>query len=646
MRSTAQTCGGNNSTTARREHRYVYPDTCPTRIACSCMRPCQTLEQRISQIRTTLTTLALTRTGAQSELTDLVRTRTELECTIADLRLAADRAGGRREELQAELDTTKTAIAAREADLGTLLPEWEAQRTLETEEKRRLDDARARLDALFAKRGRLNRFRTRAERDQFLRGEIASIDAYHASQTAALESLRSTLQETRQALEDIRVRSDNDANRIEDGRQRAKEIAEQLAALKEQHVELTEKRKSLWREETKLDSLVTHAADELRTAERNLASMMDKVSDAFCIEGRLSRWGRILGAVCVPLTESLNGTTWTACMVPCTDSSRSQMRSTTSQLNSPLVTGKRRPSLPNSLTPHCWNSLFHVVTDTDDTAKRLLDIMNREKTGRLTFMPLNRLRPGVPSYPDAQDAIPLIQKLRFNDRDVKAFQQVFGKTCVCRDLTIAAAYVKSHGINTITLDGDKVDRKGALTGGYHDVRRSRIEAIKAVTSWKSKHSADDKRLQEVKRTIVTTEQEITRITGKIQVLSNQQMQARQARDTVAEEMTSLSRERERLTERVAKLEGDIVDLETEISNLDARSESLRTELASPLARGLTGEEEQLIEAFGREIEQRQKQLLELGKKKNEVRASCVDYLDDTDRMFSFAARQSQERSRD
>lgn len=159
---------------------------------------------------------------------------------------------------------------------------------LETEEKRRLDEARARLDALFAKRGRLNRFRTRAERDQYLRGEIASIDAYRTSQTAALEGLRVTLQDTQQALEDIRTRSDDDANRIEEGRRRAREIAEQLLALKEQHGDLTEKRKNLWREETKLDSLVTHAADELRTAERNLASMMDKVSAAICIGERLS----------------------------------------------------------------------------------------------------------------------------------------------------------------------------------------------------------------------------------------------------------------------------------------------------------------------------------------------------------------------
>ena len=65
----------------------------------------------------------------------------------------------------------------------------------------------------------------------------------------------------------------------------------------------------------------------------------------------------------------------------------------------------------------------------------------REKNGRVTFMPLNRLHPKNPPTPNAQDAIPLIDKLRFDPMHLKAFQQVFGKTCVCRDLTIAAAYV-------------------------------------------------------------------------------------------------------------------------------------------------------------------------------------------------------------
>jgi hypothetical protein len=46
----------------------------------------------------------------------------------------------------------------------------------------------------------------------------------------------------------------------------------------EQRGEWVEQRKDLWREDAKLDSTRTHAADELRSAERNLASMVDKVN--------------------------------------------------------------------------------------------------------------------------------------------------------------------------------------------------------------------------------------------------------------------------------------------------------------------------------------------------------------------------------
>ena len=244
--------------------------------------------------------------------------------------------------------------------------------------------------------------------------------------------------------------------------------------------------------------------------------------------------------------------------------------------------------------------------------------MMREKNGRVTFMPLNRLKPKVPPTPNAQDAIPLMDKLRFDPKHLKAFQQVFGKTCVCRDLTIAAAYVKSHQINTITLDGDKVDRKGALTGGYHDVRRSRIEAIRNIATWRAKWAESDARLREVKQTIATLEQQITRLAGDVQVHTARQSQARAVRESVAEEVAVLLRERERQTARIARLEGEVDELRSELSGLDAKIAGFRAELQSPMAQNLTSEEEDLIETLGREVEQRQKTLLELGKDKNEV----------------------------
>src|SRR6266545_721982 len=187
-----------------------------------------------------------------------------------------------------------------------------------------------------------------------------------------------------------------------------------------------------------------------------------------------------------------------------------------------LTAGNRSSTCSNYLSVAHWIfSLFHVVVDTDETASKVLDAMLKEKSGRVTFMPLNRLKPKNAVMPNSDDVEPLIQKIRYDPKYEKAFQQVFGKTCVCRELTMAAAYVKSHGINTITLDGDKVDRKGALTGGYHDIRRSRIEAIKSATTCRTKYDGSKARSQEVKASTATLEHDIMQIGGKITISTGQ-----------------------------------------------------------------------------------------------------------------------------
>ena len=269
------------------------------------------------------------------------------------------------------------------------------------------------------------------------------------------------------------------------------------------------------------------------------------------------------------------------------------------------------------------------MVDTDDTASKVLEVMLKEKTGRVTFMPLNRLKPKNPPTLNAQDAEPLIDKLNFDPKYEKAFQQVFGKTCVCRDLTIAASYVKSHGINTITLDGDKVDRKGALTGGYHDVRRSRIEGIKSVTSWRAKLETESKRSQEVKASIMKLEQEITQMNGRIMHLTAQQNQIRDSRERLMDEGNAMTKAKDRTVEQILKLEADVEDLETELSGLEAKIAGYSAELTTPLTNGLTRDEEQLIASLGKVVERRRKEMAELSKKKNQVRWS----LNDSGRQF-------------
>ena len=180
--------------------------------------------------------------------------------------------------MQEELTAVETQIVEKEQAFAELSPEWDRVRGLESEERRQLDAARARLEALYAKRGRLDKFRTKAERDRYLRAEIAGMEAFRRTQSAALGGLQGELESARNSLKEISENIDATQTRVEDGRNRVRELGEKIAKLKDEQAEKSEQRKELWREDTKLESLVTHAADELRSAERTLASMMDKVS--------------------------------------------------------------------------------------------------------------------------------------------------------------------------------------------------------------------------------------------------------------------------------------------------------------------------------------------------------------------------------
>jgi len=255
-------------------------------------------------------------------LTDLVRSRTELECVVEDLRAANQNAGGRREDYEAELEQIEERVAEKEAALEELIPEWEEQKTRESIEKRRLDEASAKLNALFGKQGRASKFRTKAERDAFLRHEITSVSAYKASQESALEATRAELTTSRHSLEEIDRLTGGVQEKIEDGRRKVKEITENITALKEKQAEFTEKRKDLWREDTKLDSLVSRAADELKTAERLLAGMMDKVFYILFLFSVLTLCTRILAKASKPWIALLSDITSLESTVLCIVSSK------------------------------------------------------------------------------------------------------------------------------------------------------------------------------------------------------------------------------------------------------------------------------------------------------------------------------------
>lgn len=111
-----------------------------------------------------------------------------------------------------------------------------------------------------------------------------------------------------------------------------------------------------------------------------------------------------------------------------------------------------------------------IVVDSDETAKFCIDYLKREKIGRATFLPLNKIK--ATSFRETEllksrNVLGVVSSLiKFDSKFATIMEFVFGNTLAVETLDTA----RSIGIGKarmVTLDGDLVERSGAMIGGYY-----------------------------------------------------------------------------------------------------------------------------------------------------------------------------------
>lgn len=264
------------------------------------------------------------------------------------------------------------------------------------------------------------------------------------------------------------------------------------------------------------------------------------------------------------------------------------------------------------------NSLFHYVVDNDETASKVLEILQRERSGRITFMPLNRLKHKSVNVPKANDVIPIIEKINFDPMYIKAFEHVFGKTVICPNLTVAAQYARSHAVDAITMEGDRSDKKGALTGGYHDPRQSRLEAVKTVTKWRTEHESQLARSSEIKRSLDQKDQEITRALSNLhkleQTRQRQESSYGQLRQEIQSKAGTLQNKRDTLEAKSRAM----ANIEANAKALSDQQNALEAEMNSEFKKSLTQDEETQLENLSLTVQDLRRQYSEISSIRSEL----------------------------
>ncbi|KAM6477891.1 RecF/RecN/SMC [Trichoderma sp. SZMC 28011] len=535
------------------------------------------IDAEIHKLQRELELLQIDRRQQEEDRRDNAKLLAKIELKVKNLREGQSALEQAREQHASELASVQSEIKTKEKELAQLLPEYTRTKNEEDEVRRQLDTVEASRSRLFAKQSRGSRFKNRAERDAWLKQEIEELSLTISTQKANKLDADEEVTRTQKAIEQGEREVAELRSRLANWSGDRGEVVDQAAQARATLDRLNDERKLIRREDDKLNSVISNARQEKEHAERELAHAVDgATARGLATIRRLKQEQDIPGAY---------GTL--ADLLEVSDAYRLPVEQ---------IAGA---------------SLFHYVVDNADTATYLADTMYKQHGGRVTFMPLAQLRPRKVNYPNSNDAVPLLSKINYDAQFEKAFQQVFGKTVVCPNLAVAAQYARSHGVDGITAEGDTTNKRGAMTGGYIDPRKSRLEAVQAANKWREEYDGLIEQSRNIRRQIELKDQEITGAMSEVQKLEQRLRQAEDGFEPLKHELRNRSshieNERSRLDGAIRRRDA----VEKNMSGFLQEVAAHESELGTDFKKTLTTAEERELEGSSRTVQQLQKQWNEI-----------------------------------
>lgn len=224
--------------------------------------------------------------------------------------------------------------------------------------------------------------------------------------------------------------------------------------------------------------------------------------------------------------------------------------------------------------------LNDVIVDNDETAKKCIDFLKRERIGRATFLPLNKIRPAAFENKEmlkSKGVVGIASKLVDFDRKFSpAIEFVLGNTLVVEDLETA----RKLGIGKarmVTLDGDVAERSGAMVGGYYfrvaravktvSAEIEEYERLKAKLGEEIKIFEKELRDLEAKLKEYSESEETRELIDlqKLRIDTQQELDAlRQKRKLAYDQRLAVQTELNKLSVQKAKIEAEMETVKVEI----------------------------------------------------------------------------------
>lgn len=503
---------------------------------------------------------------------DHIKDKTKLELDIKDVEDAVREFRSSRSSHDSEIQELDRKIEGKQQRLDALLPEYNQLKEREEEYSRSLRQNEQHREELFSKQGRNVQFRSREARDEWISSELGSLAASISTKESQIHGLREVVERSGndlQKMEDeIQERSDNLQQRMRD----IDEANRGQCTLRKDRDDSTNTRKELWREEAEIEETIQTLTEDLNKSERFLRSSVSKTIHNGIESVKTIVHEQKIEGFYGPLLE----------IFTCD------------------------PKYYTAVEVTAGNKLFHMVVDSDKTATELLRIMNRRKMpGSATFMPLNKMNARKTSHPDASECVSMLKKLNYDALFEKAMLTVFGKTLICKNIDVASQYSKAANLDCVTMEGDQVSRRGALTGGYYDTRKSRLDCQQSIFKIREEISESKRKQQEKRGELERVDGVITGVLGEIQKLETKQIDLKETYERQKVDVKTKQKEQQNKGESLKQKKHLLSKKQSDLDAMNVSQRSLSSELGTELLADLNEEDQRDVDRLNEETRELQ-----------------------------------------
>ncbi|KAI6228153.1 Structural maintenance of chromosomes protein [Aphelenchoides besseyi] len=531
-----------------------------------------------------------------NEKTDLMERMKSVELTLSDLNVEVITERSSRTDIESDLNKLKDQIATKQKELEDLGPRVAELVKKENQLKTDIQINEQKCKEMNAKIGRKETFKTVEERDNYLKRQI------NISENQKKE-IQQQVEEVERSIEDDDKETQEYMDMLVDCDRQIHSLSTSIA---NKNAELMSKNKlsneihTIMKEAMLKENQVQKDLDDLRADAEDAQNMLSFMMPKTIVNGKrnvenILRYMRENNAN-GQYDEVIDG--YYGCVID--------------HLNT-------LPEYYVAIEVTAENRLFNHMVKTDRVAMKILDMFNeKEYKGEVNFFPLNRLVTKPCRAVNDPEARAMLELIQYEQKFDPVMRQLFAEFALVTSLEVGARVSRDDRFNCVTPDGDQVNRRGPLTGGYTDRKRSRLEAATKIRSYQSKLPVVENELKMAVNATAIARKNYDDSLMELAQIEADLLKMREAYDELVQKKRNISDALNRRSMKKKPKEEQILELRERIRQIAARKEIFEKQLGTSMESQLTVEEQASMEQLQEEINKWKSELEDISRRRLEA----------------------------